>query len=165
MDALASPTVSSGMLLVEIHDGTGRCTHRSEHKNLITDVGLQGYYGQVLTAGKPALPTGIKLGTGSAAPSGTGAGAALGAYLAGTAKVLDAGFPTVAARVATYKVSYAQGAVVGGPITEAALVTDAAADATSDAAHTWARILVAGVPALGANDSLTLTWTHTHSAD
>jgi hypothetical protein len=105
----------------------------------------------------------MKLGTGATAVSKSGAGAALATYLAGSNKAFDATFPTVAANVATYKRTYAAGeATTASNITEAVVVNDTiATDATSAAAATVSRVLLASPAPKAAGDTLTVTWTHT----
>src|SRR5262245_21565109 len=63
--------------------------------NLITDIGDQ-YYGERAAGigGAPNQVTGMRLGTGSTAPSKTGAGAAIVTYVSGSQKAIDGGFPT-----------------------------------------------------------------------
>lgn len=114
-------------------------------------------YGQV---------TAMKLGTGSTATAKNGAGAALVTYLTGSAFALDATFPstsgTTGGRVVTYKRTFAAGqATSASSITEVALVLDFLADATSTAANTISRALLASPAAKAAGDTLTVTWTHT----
>lgn len=108
---------------------------------------------------------GMKLGSGSTAVAKTGAGAALVTYLTGSDQIFDATYPQSSlstGRVITYKVTYAAGtATTASPITEAVIFLDFLADATSTAANTIARALLAGIGSKGALDTLTLTWTHT----
>jgi hypothetical protein len=114
-------------------------------------------YGQV---------TAMKLGTGSTAVAKNGAGAALVTYLANSHQAMDATYPqtsgTTGGRVVTYKVTYAAGkATTASAITEAVLVLDFLADATSTAANTIARVLLTGIGSKGSLDTLTVTWSHT----
>lgn len=109
---------------------------------------------------------GMKLGTGSTAVAKNGAGAALVTYLTNSHQAFDATFPstsgTTGGRVVTYKVTYAAGkATTASAITEVVIFLDFLADATSTAANTIARALIAGVGSKGASDTLTITWTHT----
>ena len=137
----------------------GRCvTH-----NLVTAVGDQVYASRGAGLTSSATPTGMKLGAGSTAVAKTGAGAALVTYLAGSNKAFDATFPSAAAGVATYKRTYAPGeATTASPITEVVVVNDTiATDATSAAAATISRALLAGIGSKAAGDTLTVTWTHT----
>jgi hypothetical protein len=110
------------------------------------------------------IPSGMKLGTGSTAVAKTGAGAALTTYLSGSAFAFDATYPQSSipgtVRRITYKRTFAAGqATTASAITEAVIVNDnIITDATSTAANTIARILVTGISAKGATDTLTATW-------
>lgn len=109
---------------------------------------------------------GMKLGTGSTAVAKSGAGAALVTYLTGSDQAFDATYPqgsgTSGGRVITYKDTYAAGtATTASPITEVVIFLDFLADATSSAANTICRALLAGIGSKGASDTLTVTWTHT----
>jgi hypothetical protein len=152
-----------GEVTVEVHDSDGNLKHRCVTKNLVTAVGDQLYASRGAGLTTSATPTGMKLGTGSTAPAKTGAGAALVTYLAGSNKAFDATFPTAAGGIATYKRTYAPGeATTASPITEVVIVNDTiATDATSAAAATISRALIAGVASKAAGDTLTVTWTHT----
>lgn len=109
---------------------------------------------------------GMKLGTGSTATAKSGAGAALVTYLSNSHQAFDATYPstsgTSGGRVVTYKVTYAAGkATSASNITEAVIFLDFLADATSTAANTICRALLASPAPKAAGDTLTLTWTHT----
>lgn len=156
-----------GHLVIERRDEAGNLIEHFEGSNLVTQVGDQVYGergGGV--SGAPAAPTGMRLGTGSTAVAKTGAGAALVTYLSGSNKAFDATYPQSAlngsSRRITYKRTYAAGeATTASAITEAVIVNDTiATDATSTAANTVSRILVTGISAKGASDTLTATWTH-----
>lgn len=157
----------TGHLIVERFDKDGNLIERFEGHNLVTQVGDQVYGergGGV--SGAPAAPTGMRLGSGSTAPAKTGAGAALVTYLSGSNKAFDATYPqsslATASRRITYKRTYAAGeATTASAITEVVIVNDTiATDATSTAANTISRALVAGVSAKAASDSLIITWNH-----
>jgi hypothetical protein len=152
-----------GHVVAEWHDKDGNLIHRSEQYNLVTAVGDRLYASRGAGLTTSATPTGMKLGTGSTAVAKTGAGAALVTYLTGSNKAFDATFPSEAAGVATYKRTYAAGeATSASNITEAVIVTDTiATDATSTAANTVSRVLLASPAPKAAGDSLTITWTHT----
>jgi len=139
--------------------------------NLITTAGDQ-YYAQKGIVGvsptNPSAPTvasGMKLGTGATAAAKSGAGGALVTYKTASNVVFDATFPSAAAVGgdagwnATYKSTWAAGVATDAALTEAVLVNDAAANATSIAANTYARVLFSAVNK-GALDSLSITWTH-----
>ncbi|GAA2636853.1 hypothetical protein GCM10010399_82460 [Dactylosporangium fulvum] len=156
----------SGLVVAELIGPDGEIKARCETRNLITQTGDQ-YYAERAAgiASPPGQVTGMKLGSGSTAVAKTGAGAALATYLTNSHQAIDAGFPTSAlngaARRITWKVSYAAGkATTASPITEAVIVNDALADATSVAANTIARVLLVGIGSKGASDTLALTWTH-----
>jgi hypothetical protein len=156
-----------GTLTLERHDKDGNLIEKFVGKNIVTQVGDQ-VYGErgAGVSGAPAAPTGMKLGTGSTAVAKTGAGAALVTYLAGSNKAFDATYPQSAlngsSRRITYKRTFAAGeATSASPITEAVIVNDTiATDATSPAANTISRILVTGISAKAATDTLTATWNH-----
>lgn len=156
----------TGLVLVELFDKNGRLKARSVNRNIITERGDQFYAERAAgIAGAPGAVTGMKLGTGSTTPAKTGAGAALVTYLSDSHQAIDGGFPTSALssgkRRITWRATWAAGkATSASPITEAVLVIDTLADATSNATNTIARILVADVPLKTATDSLVFTWTH-----
>src|SRR5262249_10417918 len=139
--------------------------------NLVTQVGDE-MYGErgAGVSGAPAVPTGIKLGTGSTsggnAVGKTGTGAALATYLSGSNKAFDSTYPQSSlngsSRRVTYKRTYAAGeATTTSAITEAVIVNDTiATDATSAEANTIARIAVSGISGKGASDTLTAIWHH-----
>lgn len=152
-----------GTVVAELYGPAGELKARCETHNLVTAVGDQYYAGRaVLGTGLPAQVTGFKLGTGSTEPAKTGAGAALAAYLAGSNKAPDGGYPTATGGVATWRRTFGPGeGTSASPITEAVLVTDAiASDTTSAAAATICRALIDSVPSKGAEDTLVVTWAH-----
>jgi len=152
-----------GRVVAELYGPDGELKARCETHNLVTAVGDQFYAGRaVLSAGLPAQVTGFKLGTGLTAPAKSGAGAALAAYLAGSNRAPDAGYPTAVGGVATWRRTFGPGeGTSASPITEAVLVTDAiASDTTSAAAATIARALITGIASKGAEDTLVVTWAH-----
>lgn len=152
-----------GTVLVEVHDEHGNLKYSEETHNLVTAVGDRLYASRGAGLTTSAVPTGMKLGTGSTAVAKTGAGAALVTYLTGSNKAFDATFPSEAAGVVTYKRTYAPGeATSASPITEVVIVTDTiATDATSSAANTISRAILSGIASKAAGDTLTVTWTHT----
>ena len=152
-----------GHVVAEMFGPDGVLKARVESHNLITAVGDQLYASRGAGLTSSAVPTGMKLGTGSTAVAKTGAGAALVTYLSGSNKTFDATFPSATGGVATYKRTYAAGeATTASAITEAVIVNDTiATDATSAAAATISRVLLTGIGSKGAGDTLTITWTHT----
>lgn len=155
--------VVRGLFTAEWRDADGHLKHMSEQTNLVTAVGDRLYASRGAGLTTSALPVGMKLGTGATAASKTGAGAALVAYLANSQQGFDATFPSEGGGVATYKVTYAAGKATsaGANITEAVIFTDSISDATSVAANTIARVLLASPAPKAAGDTLTCTWTHT----
>jgi len=154
----------TGTLIMERRDENGNLIEKFEGSNLVTQVGDQLLGERGTGVATPPLPTGMKLGAGSTAVAKTGAGAALVTYLAGSNKAFDATYPQSslngASRRITFKRTYAAGeATTASPITEAVIVTEViSSDTTSTEAETLARILVTGISAKGASDTLTATW-------
>lgn len=133
--------------------------------NIITQVGDQMYGERGAGIGSPpAIPTGMKLGTGSTAVAKTGAGAAIVTYLTNSHQAIAT--PTSglngAVRRITYVATYAAGkATTASAITEAVLVNETLTDAAgAGASATIARVLLTGIGSKGASDTLTITWTH-----
>lgn len=158
-----------GDVLVERRDADGNLIEQYRGKNLVTDVGDQLYAERGSGVASPALPTGMKLGTGGTAVAKTGAGAALVTYLSGSNHAFDSTYPQSAqpggagtARRIIYKTTYAAGeATTASAITEAVIITEViSSDTTSTIAETVARVLVTGISAKGASDTLTVTWNH-----
>lgn len=153
-----------GWVIAEWHNEAGELIHRSVQPNLVTAIGDRLYASRGAGLTTSAVPTGMKLGTGTTAVAKTGAGAALVTYLSGSNKAFDATFPSEAGGVASYKRTYAAGEATsaGTNITEVVIVTDTiATDATSTAANTISRALLASPGPKASTDSLTITWTHT----
>ena len=150
----------------KITDKRGAILRCGTSDNLVTQVGDRLYAERGAgIASPPALPTGMKLGTGAGSASKTGAGAALVTYLANSHLAFDATYPqsslSGAARRITYICTYGPGkATSAGPITEAVIVNEALTDATSAEAATIARAVLTGIGSKGAGETLTVTWTH-----
>ena len=160
---LGSLVLLQGFVLAQMFDERMKLKAEVEVHNLITTVGdiMYAHRGSGITS-PPNAPTGMKLGTGSTAPAKTGAGAALVTYLTASQHAFDATFPSIASNVVTYKCTYLPGeATSGSPITEAVIVNETLTNATSAAAATISRALIAGVGSKAAGDTLVLTWTHT----
>lgn len=159
----------SGEVTWELRGPDGELKNRGKSFNLITNVGDRVYAERgANVSGMVAAPTGMKLGTGATAPAKSGAGAALVTYLADSHQAFDATYPLSAAggggngRTITYRVTYAAGkATSASPVTEAVIMNDALANATSAEAATVARVLLTGIGSKGASDTLTVTWSHT----
>ena len=146
-------------------DEDGNVKARGEAENIITRTGAQMYAERGAgLAGAPAAPTGMKLGTGTTATAKTGAGSFLTTYVANSHQAFS-GTPGSAlqgdGRRITYAATFAAGkATSGTAIAEAVIVNEALTDATSTEANTIARFLLSPAAPKGANDTLTLTWTH-----
>lgn len=159
-------STATGEVTWELIGPDGQVKDSGHIKNVVTEVGDRMYAERGAgVATPPAAPTGMKLGTGSTAPAKTGAGAALVTYLANSHQAFDATFPTSAlngaARRITYKVTFAAGkATSAAAITEAVIVNEALTDATSAAAATAHRVLLTGIAAKAAADTLAVTWTY-----
>jgi hypothetical protein len=149
----------------------GRIKDIEPFANLITTAGDQ-YYAQkgiaAIAPASPAAPTamsGMKLGTGATAAAKSGAGAALVTYLTASNLAFDASFPTSSAVGgdagwnANYKTTWAAGVATNSAITEAVIVNDAAANATTVAANTCARTVFAAKNKT-VDDTLAITWAH-----
>jgi hypothetical protein len=154
-----------GEVTWELTDKHGNLKRHGVSKNLITQVGDQMYGERGAGITTTATPTGMKLGTGGTAVAKTGAGAALVTYLSDSHQAFDGTYPQSSlstGRVITYRVTFAAGkATTASAITEAVIVNEALANATSAAAATISRVLLTGIGSKGASDTLTITWTHT----
>jgi hypothetical protein len=157
---------AGGVFTWELFDEHGQLKASGRCRNLWTQVGDRMYAERGAgISGAPAIPTGMKLGTGSTAPAKTGAGAALDAYLPNSHQPFDSTYPqsslSGSARRITYRCTFPAGkATSASPITEAVLVNETLGDTTSGEANTVSRVLVTGVPAKGAAESLVASWTH-----
>jgi hypothetical protein len=163
--AVAERAGITGEVTWELHDEHGNLKRSGKAKNLITQVGDQLYGERGAGITTTAVPTGMKLGTGSTAVAKTGAGAALVTYLSDSHQAFDGTYPQSSlntGRVITYRVTYAAGkATTASAITEAVIVNESLSNATSAAAATISRVLLTGIGSKGASDTLTITWTHT----
>jgi hypothetical protein len=160
-----------GYGVAHLLDGDGRTKQLVPFANLVTTAGDEYYAKKGITDIAPANPTaptaasGMKLGQGSTAAAKSGAGALLITYITGSNNLFDTSFPAAAAVGgdggwnATYKTTWAAGDVTNADIEEVVIVNDAAADATSTAANTYSRAVIAAVNKT-ASDSLAVTWNH-----
>ncbi|WP_055588652.1 hypothetical protein [Peterkaempfera griseoplana] len=155
-----------GLVRVRLVAGDGTVKLDRTQKNLITQIGDQMIMERATgISSPPAQATGMRLGTGSTAVAKTGAGAALVTYLSGSNKAFDATYPQSSFsspnRVITWQASWGAGvATTASNITEAVIVNDTiATDATSTAANTLARVLLASPAPKASGDTLTITWT------
>lgn len=143
----------------------GRVVRHGQVRNLVTRVGDQLYAERGAgIASPPALPTGMKLGTGDEPVTKTGTGAQIETYLTDSDQAFDGGSPSSAldgsARQIAYAATWAPGkATTATPITEIVIVNESLTDATSLAAATVARALVS-IGTKAADFGLTVVWTH-----
>lgn len=152
----------TGEVTVTLTGPDGEVKAHETFPNLITLAGDQYYAMRGALSTPPAPVNGMKLGTDNTAPTKTGTGAALVAYLADSHQALQ-GEPTASAGVATFTAVWGPGkATTASAINEVVLVAeDPLTDATSAANATIARALVTGIAAKGAEDTLTIVWQHT----
>lgn len=158
---------ADGEVVWELIGPDGEVKASGRTTNIITRVGDQMYGERGAGIGTaPASPTGMKLGTGATAVAKVDPGASLTTYLANSHQAFDATFPSTGlspsnTRRITYQATWAPGkATSAGAITEAVIVNEALADATSAAAATVARVLLTGIGSKNAADTLKLSWTH-----
>ena len=164
-----------GSALVQLFDDHGHLKDERRIGNLITTAGDE-YYAKRGAAGVlPAAPgdvtkvDGMKLGTGATAAAKSGAGAALVTYETASNNPFDASFPAFVDLASDtgwqiqYKTTWGPGDVTEAALTEAVIVKDATADATSSAANTIARVVFSAINKT-ATDTLVITWNHTFNA-
>ena len=131
--------------------------------NLVTDIGDQ-VIAEALAGETPDLVTGMRLGTDNTAPAKSGAGAAIVAYVNGSAQALDATYPQTSDKGGgdghrvTYRVTWDAGDATEDGIIEVVLTNATIADAGGSAADTVARALLSSVVNKGVDDSLEITW-------
>lgn len=166
MGANISRVGLTGVVIATCYDSENRVKWRCEDHNLLTQQGDQ-FYGERAAgiASPPAQVTGMKLGTGSTAVAKTGAGAALTTYLSGSDVAIDGGFPASSlsgsSRQIAWQTTWNPGvATTASTITEAVIVIDALANATSTAANTIARAILSGAGSKSAGDTLVVVWNH-----
>lgn len=152
-----------GRVVLELRDENGKLKQTVETKNLITQVGDQMYGENGAGIGSPpATPTGMRFGSSSTAAAKTGAGAAIGTYVSGSAKAFTtttASSLSGSSRRITYVCALDPGEGTG-TIRELVITNIAIADVAGAEADTIARaVLPADVPKQ-ASDTLTATWTH-----
>lgn len=150
----------------ELFGPDGELKDRGEFTNLITQVGDQ-YYGERAAGigSPPAQVTGMQLGTTDTAVAKTGAGAAIAAYVTGSAVAIDGGFPTSSlngsSRQIQWKVTWGAGVATATGIDEVVLINQAVAtDSGAAAANTISRALISPAKDKGAADTLAVTWNH-----
>jgi hypothetical protein len=159
-----------GVAVVRGPDGAIR--QRVEFHNLITTKGDEYQAKKIITgispasASAPTAASGMKLGTGTTAAAKSGAGAALVTYESGSNQAFDATYPQAAAVTGTdtgwgvvMRCTWGPGDVTETALTEAVIVNDAATNATSTAANTYARATFDAINK-AAGDTLEVLWYH-----
>lgn len=161
-----------GYGVASLLDLDGRVVEAIPFTNLITDAG-DLYYAKRGATGvgtspttAPTLVTGIKLGTGTAAPTKAGAAAALGTYLSASNRVFDAGYPTTNTLASgsgvqvVYQATVPVAVATSSAITECVIVDNAGTDATAAAANTISRGLFSSAINKAADQALLVVWNH-----
>lgn len=163
--------VASGTVEWTLTGPDGAVRGRGRSANLITTAGDEHYIRRGAGVGGSAV-SGMRLGTGSTAAAKAGAAASIGAYIAGSAVPLTADSPTVSAVSANagwravYRATWPAGTATSTGIREVVLTNASPLqDSAGTATTTISRALIddgSGGPILkAADESLTLTWTHT----
>lgn len=169
-EGLSDLIEAHGLLEWRLWSEEGDLLVEGASENLLTTYGDEWSIRRLLDATPASGPiTGMRLGTGTTAPSKSGAGAAIVAYAAGSSRALDGGFPTVAAIGvdvgwrATYRTTYPAGVASVSGLAEAVMTNIAIADVAGAAGNTTNRGLLSPVVNKGASDTLELTWTISHN--
>lgn len=175
-DIAAGSAGAVGFGVVHLLDGDGRTKQLVPFSNIVTDAGdqyiatsvIQGVLPVNLAVRSKAVPTGMKLGSGSTAiAKGAGTGLVLTTYITGSNNPFDAGFPTEAAVGSNvgwntrFQTSWLAGDVTAASITEVVTANDAGTDATSALGNTYSRALISAVNKTAA-DSLVVDWRWKH---
>ncbi len=161
---------AEGVVTWELRGPDGKIKEKGVNFNVITAIGDRRYAeaGAGL-AGAPAVPSGMKLGTGTTAASKTGAGAAVVTYLTNSHQGFDGGTAASAdngsgLRRIRYVTTFAAGKATtsGTPIGEAVMVNEGTlTNAASPDTATISRVLITPTINKGSADTLTITWDHT----
>lgn len=153
-----------GFGLAVVRDPDGSEVARVEFDNLITEYGDRMYAergGGV--ASPPAAPTGMRLGTGTTAPSKTGAGAAIVTYISGSSVALSVAAASAlsgANRRITYEAYWAAGVATSSAISEVVVTNAAISNVAGTAGNTASRALINPIINKEATHTLTVTWRH-----
>lgn len=163
LDAIGVRGFAHGVL----RNGDGEIKHEAVYKNLVTAIGNE-YYGERAAgiAAPPDQVTGGRLGTGTTAPSATGAGAAIVTYKTGSNVAVSGGYPQSSnpsggIRRITWLLSWAAGVATDAALAEAVLTNETPlTNVAGLAANTIARLLLSPLVSKGASDTFDLTWFH-----
>jgi hypothetical protein len=159
----ANPPPLTGEAYWVLQGPDGEIKDFGHSANVITDIGDRAYAENGAgVAGAPAVPITMILGTGTTAPTKSGAASTLITPIAGSAVTVTKGASAgTNARTITFTGVF--GAGVGtsaSPITEAVL-TNASTGTAAAIGNTISRLLLSpAVAAKGALDTLTVTWLH-----
>lgn len=134
--------------------------------NIITDLGIQFYSDRAaLTPSPPAAASGMQLGTNSAPATKSGAGAAIGTYIAGSSIGFEVGYPASSfvggtTRRMQWKATWVAGVATSTTIREVALINQAiTTDAAAPVGNVISRALT-GTINKGALQILQMVWNH-----
>jgi hypothetical protein len=167
MGDMADGAGFSGIITLELFDKNGALKDVRKVPNLITDAGDDYVAKKVITGIAPANATaptaanGMKLGTGTTAPTKTDAG--LGTYITGSNNPFDATYPQTNSLgsgngvQARYVTTWAAGDVTNSAIAEIVVCTDATVDEDPTAAETYSRATFSAINKT-ASDVLVATW-------
>lgn len=154
----------------ELRDEHGNLKQSGTFTNKLTDIGDAFYAERAAGIGSPpGQVTGMKLGTGTTAPSKSGAGAAIVTYTGSStcSKPIDGTFPTStrnagAGTVITFRTTWNAGESTVNALAEVVITNESGpADDAGNAGNTVARALLSPTVNKGPTDVLAITWTHT----
>lgn len=149
-----------GVVEVSVLGPQGIIKFHSIQPNIVTAVGDGIYTSRAVSGTSSTFVNGMKLGTGSTAPSKSGAGAVLSSYVPDSNQTLS-GQPSINGSSVTYSAEWGKGkATTESPITEVALIMDEEVDGPSPSSSVVARALVSEIPKKGPEDVVIINWTH-----
>lgn len=145
----------------------GEVLRDERHRNRLTTYGDE-WATRRCVGTTPGIVTGMRLGTGSTAPSKSGAGAAIVTYVTGSSRALDAAASVAAVGTdvgwrANHVVTWPAGVATATGISEVVVTNAAITDTAGTAADTIARLLLSPVVNKGASDTLAYTWSLIHN--
>lgn len=144
-------------------DGTYQMPRYRIARNLVTEVGDQVILERAAGLGIAGPVSGMRLGSGTTPASKTGSGAAIDAYIPGTARELySAPISTLegSTRRVTYSAQWPAGTFTHGAVTEAVLTNAASiTDSAGSAGDTIARVVFDPIEVTDVN-LVVVTWAH-----
>lgn len=153
-----------GWLEVEVHGPDGELKHRQVVDNLVTQVGEAFYALRGAGVGTIAAATGMQLGTGTTAPTKTGAASTIVTLIASSLVALATGFPSDGGvqggrRRVVWQVVFGAGVATNTAIAEVVLTNQATGTQTAvPEANSLARALFSPAVSKASGDTLTVTW-------